>query len=68
MDGSRDQPLRIRRGRRKKLRADPELLTIYSLADRLQMTVAAVMEMTIDEYAGWLAYAKIMKERRGGGS
>lgn len=50
------------------MRADPELLTIYSLADRLQMTVAAVMQMTVDEYAGWLAYAKIVKERRGGGS
>lgn len=30
------------------------------------MTVAAVMQMTVDEYNGWLAYAKIMKERRSG--
>lgn len=30
------------------------------------MTVAEVMQMTLDEFNGWIAYAKIMKERRGG--
>lgn len=30
------------------------------------MTVAEVMQMTVDEFHGWIAYAKIMKERRGG--
>ena len=66
MDGGGDIAHGQRGAGRGKLKADPELLTIYSLADRLQMTVAEVMQMTVDEFHGWIAYAKIMKERRGG--
>lgn len=40
---------------------------MYSLADRLHMTVAQVQAMTVDEYVGWLAYAKLQRERRGNG-
>lgn len=30
------------------------------------MTVEQVMAMTVDEFNGWIAYAKIQKEKRGG--
>jgi len=39
--------------------------TIYALADRLHKTVKEILVMELDEYNGWLAYAKLERERNG---
>ncbi len=63
MDGGGDFACGDRRGTRGKLRADPEEMALYSLADRLHMRVADVMAMSVDEYRGWIAYEKIRREK-----
>jgi hypothetical protein len=43
-------------------------MTIFALADRLHMTVGdLVAKMSVREFTEWLAYAKIRRERDGGG-
>jgi hypothetical protein len=41
------------------------LQTIYALADRLHKTIDEIMAMNVDEFHGWLAYAKLERERNG---
>ncbi len=42
------------------MRGDPELFSIFWLAETLHMTVSELVEkMTYDEYVGWCAYLKI---------
>ena len=64
MDGGGNLARGDGRGARGKLRADPEELSLYSLADRLHMRVADVLSMTVDEYRGWIAYERIRREKR----
>jgi hypothetical protein len=39
--------------------------TIYALADRLNKTVSEILELDVEEFNGWLAYAKLERERNG---
>jgi len=45
--------------------ASPDLIRAYALADRLHMKVADVLEMTVDEFDGWMAYLEIRKREHG---
>lgn len=40
---------------------------MYRLADRLHKTVAEIEAMTLDEFNGWIAYARILQERKADG-
>jgi hypothetical protein len=40
---------------------------MYRLADRLHKTVAEIEQMTLSEFNGWLAYARILQERQANG-
>lgn len=40
------------------------LFAIFALADRLHMTAAQVRAMTVEEFAGWQAYFRVIKEQK----
>jgi hypothetical protein len=37
---------------------------VYALAERLGIRVPEVLCMTVDEFAGWAAYYKVLAEKR----
>ena len=37
------------------------MLLIFSIADRLHMTVRDLMKVSASEFRGWLAYTELMK-------
>ena len=40
------------------------MLMLYSLADRLGKRIPEMLEMTVHEFAGWIAYYKVLAKKR----
>lgn len=38
-------------------------MNLYRLADRLHKTVAEILDMTADEYVGWIAFSRVEKRK-----
>jgi len=38
-------------------------MMVYALADRLNKTIPEILQMSVGEFAGWLAYFKVLGER-----
>ena len=43
---------------------DKDMQAIFALADRLHKTVAEVLEMSLSEFIGWIAYLHIVHEEQ----
>lgn len=39
-------------------------MLVYSLADRLGKRIPEILEMTLEEFAGWLAYFKVREKMK----
>lgn len=46
----------------RRLEEDDFLFRAYRLADYLKVPLAAVMAMSLEEFEGWYAYRKLVKE------
>ena len=47
----------------KKLKNNPELHNIFSLAEKLHKSVSEILEMTVDEFNMWIAYFSLQSDR-----
>lgn len=46
------------------MKADPETLFSFQLAEKLNKTVAEIRQMPLAEYRGWMAYILASRESR----
>jgi hypothetical protein len=40
------------------------MLTVYALADRLGKRIPEILEMTTEEFAGWVAYGRVLEKMK----
>ena len=48
---------------RKKLESDSELFVLFRLAEALKKTVSEILEISEDEFKGWIAYFNLKEKR-----
>lgn len=48
----------------KKLKNNPELHNIFSLAEKLHKSVSEILEMTVDEFNMWIAYFSLQSDEQ----
>ena len=47
----------------KKLNSDSELFVLFQLAEALKKTVSEILEISEDEFKGWIAYFNLKAKR-----
>ena len=47
----------------KKLNSDSELFVLFQLAEALKKTVSEILEISEDEFKGWIAYFNLKNKR-----